>query len=92
MQDTWNYKTWYPKHEDTLNTKKKWFIVDAQDMVLGRMASAIAVKIRGKDSRYFTPSMDMGAYVIVINAEKVGDVLRLVNCQGGKFGTVFHAG
>jgi len=69
--DTWNYKTWYPKHEDTLNTKKKWFIVDAKNKVLGRLACAIAIKIRGKDSRFFTPSMDMGAYVIVINADKV---------------------
>jgi hypothetical protein len=61
-------------------------------MVLGRMASAIAVKIRGKDSRYFTPSMDMGAYVIVINAEKVGDVSRYVKLPRWQFGTLFQAG
>ncbi|KAJ3671012.1 hypothetical protein LUZ60_008438 [Juncus effusus] len=68
--DTWN-TTWYPKASDHVNTEKKWYIVDATDLILGRMACTIAIHIRGKNLATFTPSVDMGAYVIVINAEKV---------------------
>ncbi|KAL0915547.1 hypothetical protein M5K25_015973 [Dendrobium thyrsiflorum] len=68
--DIWN-KTWYPKAADHITTKKTWYIIDATDKILGRMASAIAVHIRGKNLATYTPSVDMGAYVIVINAEKV---------------------
>ncbi len=50
---------------------KKWFIVDAEDLVLGRMAVEIAKILRGKHKPTFTPSMDCGDHVIVINAEKV---------------------
>lgn len=49
----------------------KWYIVDAKDKVLGRMATTIANKLRGKDKASFTPHMDTGDFVIVINAEKV---------------------
>lgn len=68
--DAWE-KTWYPKASDHENVKKKWYIVDAADKRLGRLASTIAVHIRGKDMPTYTPSIDMGAYVVVINAEKV---------------------
>ncbi|KAJ3703983.1 hypothetical protein LUZ61_007688 [Rhynchospora tenuis] len=68
--DIWN-KTWYPKAADHVNTEKTWYIVDATDKILGRMASTIANYIRGKNLATYTPSVDMGAYVIVINAEKV---------------------
>jgi large subunit ribosomal protein L13 len=68
--DIWN-KTWYPKAEDHINTEKPWYIVDAEDLILGRMASTIAIYIRGKNLATFTPSVDMGAFVIVVNAEKV---------------------
>ncbi|KAJ1688022.1 hypothetical protein LUZ63_019412 [Rhynchospora breviuscula] len=68
--DIWN-KTWYPKAADHVNTEKTWYIVDASDKILGRMASTIANYIRGKNLATYTPSVDMGAYVIVINAEKV---------------------
>ncbi|MCL2468852.1 MAG: 50S ribosomal protein L13 [Alphaproteobacteria bacterium] len=51
--------------------EKKWVLFDAQDMVLGRLASAIAHVLRGKDKAAFTPSVDCGDNVIVINAEKV---------------------
>uniref|UniRef100_A0A0D6R6B9 Large ribosomal subunit protein uL13c n=1 Tax=Araucaria cunninghamii TaxID=56994 RepID=A0A0D6R6B9_ARACU len=64
-------KTWYPKGVDSDNTKKTWYIVDATDKVLGRLASTIAIHIRGKNLPTFTPSVDMGAYVIVTNAEKI---------------------
>ncbi|XP_078168040.1 ribosomal protein L13 family protein [Carex rostrata] len=68
--DIWN-KTWYPKAADHVNTEKTWYIVDATDKILGRMSSTIANYIRGKNLATYTPSVDMGAYVIVINAEKV---------------------
>ncbi|CAI9303839.1 unnamed protein product [Lactuca saligna] len=70
VKDVWN-KTWYPKAEDHVNTEKTWYVVDATDKILGRMASAIAVHIRGKNLPTYTPSVDMGAFVIVVNAEKV---------------------
>jgi large subunit ribosomal protein L13 len=50
---------------------RKWFIVDAQDQVLGRLASRIASVIRGKYKPVFTPNMDAGDFVVVVNAEKV---------------------
>jgi large subunit ribosomal protein L13 len=50
---------------------KKWFIVDADGVVLGRLASVIAMRLRGKHKPTFTPHMDTGDNIIVINAEKV---------------------
>jgi large subunit ribosomal protein L13 len=50
---------------------KKWIIIDAEGVVLGRLASIIAMRLRGKHKPTFTPSMDMGDNVIVINADKV---------------------
>ena len=50
---------------------KKWFLVDAQDQVLGRLASKVARIIRGKNKAIFTTNTDTGDYVVVINAEKV---------------------
>jgi large subunit ribosomal protein L13 len=50
---------------------KRWYVVDAEDMVLGRLASEIAKIIRGKHKPIFTPHMDTGDHVIVINASKV---------------------
>ncbi|KAI5662291.1 hypothetical protein M9H77_21614 [Catharanthus roseus] len=68
--DIWN-TTWYPKAADHVNTDKTWYVVDATDKVLGRLASTIAIHIRGKNLATYTPSVDMGAFVIVVNAEKV---------------------
>ncbi|KAK8638222.1 hypothetical protein V6N13_136660 [Hibiscus sabdariffa] len=68
--DIWN-NTWYPKAKDHVNTEKPWYVVDATDKILGRLASTIAVHIRGKNLPTYTPSVDMGAFVIVVNAEKV---------------------
>ncbi|KDP41033.1 hypothetical protein JCGZ_03565 [Jatropha curcas] len=68
--DIWN-KTWYPKAADHINTDKPWYVVDATDKILGRLASTIAIYIRGKNLATYTPSVDMGAFVIVVNAEKV---------------------
>ncbi|MCO5581686.1 hypothetical protein L7F22_035575 [Adiantum nelumboides] len=69
--DIWNLKTWYPKAADHVNAEKTWYIVDAADKRLGRLASTIAIHIRGKNLATYTPSVDMGAYVVVVNAEKV---------------------
>uniref|UniRef100_A0A2N9IQT6 Large ribosomal subunit protein uL13c n=1 Tax=Fagus sylvatica TaxID=28930 RepID=A0A2N9IQT6_FAGSY len=68
--DIWN-RTWYPKAADHVNTDKTWYVVDATDKILGRLASTIAIYIRGKNLATYTPSVDMGAFVIVVNAEKV---------------------
>lgn len=51
--------------------KKKWVLIDAQDLVLGRLASIIANRLRGKHKGSYTPHVDCGDYVIVVNAEKV---------------------
>lgn len=51
--------------------ERKWYIVDATNKVLGRLASEIAKKLRGKDKPIFTPHVDTGDFVIVVNAEKV---------------------
>ena len=50
---------------------RKWYVVDATDMTLGRLASEIASVLRGKNKAIFTPHIDTGDYVIVINAEKI---------------------
>ncbi len=50
---------------------KKWILIDAEGIVLGRLASIVATRLRGKHKASFTPNMDMGDNVIVINAEKV---------------------
>ncbi|HHL22570.1 MAG TPA: 50S ribosomal protein L13 [Aliiroseovarius sp.] len=50
---------------------KKWILIDAEGVVLGRLASIVATRLRGKHKASFTPHMDMGDNVIVINADKV---------------------
>lgn len=55
----------------TEDADKKWYVVDAKDQVLGRLAAQIAKVIRGKNKPTFTPNMDTGDFVIVINAEKI---------------------
>ncbi|MBO5997379.1 MAG: 50S ribosomal protein L13 [Alphaproteobacteria bacterium] len=51
--------------------KRDWYLIDATDLVLGRMASQIATILRGKNKTSYTPHMDCGDYVVVINADKV---------------------
>lgn len=55
----------------TSDADRKWFVVDAQDQVLGRLASKVARIIRGKNKAIFTPNTDTGDFVVVINAEKI---------------------
>ena len=50
---------------------KKWHLVDAQDRILGRLATQIAVRLRGKHKPVFTPHADTGDFIVVVNAEKV---------------------
>lgn len=50
---------------------KKWLLVDAEDLILGRLAAIVATRLRGKHKPSYTPHMDCGDNVIVINAEKV---------------------
>ena len=67
-----NYKNKYTTHSVKLSEiKKEWFLVDANGAVLGRMASKIAKIIRGKHKSNYTPHMDCGDNVVVINADKV---------------------
>ncbi len=51
--------------------KRDWYIIDAEGLVLGRMASEIAHRLRGKHKPEFTPHVDTGDYIVVINAEKI---------------------
>ena len=61
-------RTYSPKPGDV---NREWYVIDATDVVLGRLASQIAVLLRGKHKPTFAPHMDMGDFVIVVNAEKV---------------------
>ena len=53
------------------NVERQWYVIDASDKVLGRVATKIADRIRGKDKPTFTPHTDGGDYVVVVNAEKI---------------------
>jgi large subunit ribosomal protein L13 len=61
-------KTYTPKKNDI---ERQWFVVDANGVVLGRLASEVANIIRGKYKPHFTPHLDTGDFVIIVNAEKV---------------------
>ncbi len=61
-------KTFSAKPE---TVKRDWFVVDAADKTLGRLASEIASRLRGKHKAEYTPHVDTGDYIIVVNAEKV---------------------
>lgn len=63
--------------------EKKWFVVDAAGVPLGRLASRVASVLRGKHTPAYTPHVDAGDYVVVINAE-------LVKLTGGKLDTKFY--
>ena len=54
-----------------LEVKREWYVVDATDMVVGRLAAEIALRLRGKNKPEYTPHVDTGDYVIVVNAEKI---------------------
>ncbi len=60
-------KTFVPK---TADIDRKWYVVDAEGLVLGRLASQVANILRGKNKPIYTPNVDTGDYVIIINADK----------------------
>lgn len=66
--DTLSYKTRSAKNEDL---HKEWYLIDAENEILGRFSSKVALLIRGKRKTFFTPNLDCGDNVIVINAEKI---------------------
>ena len=68
LVDTLSYKT---KTISAKGIERKWFIVDAEDMVLGRMSSEISKVLQGKHKPSYTANIDSGDHVIVVNAEKV---------------------
>jgi large subunit ribosomal protein L13 len=61
-------KTYIPNAQEV---NREWFVIDAQGQTLGRLATEIANILRGKNKPHFTPHMDCGDFVIVINAEKI---------------------
>lgn len=61
-------RTYIPKANEI---ERKWYVVDANGLVLGRLATKIATVLRGKNKPQFTPHLDVGDFVVVINAEKV---------------------
>ena len=66
--DTLSYKTQSARKETVSHA---WFVVDAEGIPLGRLASKIATVLRGKHKTCYTPHVDCGDYVVVVNAEKV---------------------
>ena len=70
------------------NVEKKWLIIDAEDRVLGRMATEIATILRGKNKPTFTPHVDTGDFVIVINAGKV----KLTGKKLAQKKHIYHSG
>ena len=63
-------KTYTPKADEAAE-QREWYVVDAEGKTLGRLATVVAQVLRGKNKPTFTPHMDMGDYVIVVNADKV---------------------
>ncbi len=61
-------KTFSAKAE---SVRRDWYVVDAEDKILGRLASEIALRLRGKHKAEYTPHVDTGDYIVVVNAEKV---------------------
>ena len=83
-------KSFMAKHEEV---KRNWYVVDADGMALGRLASRVASILRGKNKPEFTPHVDTGDFVIVINTDKVvltGDKLnqKLFRRHSGKPGNL----
>ena len=61
-------KTYLAKPQEV---ERKWYVIDATDQVLGRLATQLATILRGKNKPTFTPNVDTGDYVIIVNAEKI---------------------
>lgn len=83
--DSLSYKT---KHLNKATVEPNWVIIDANDQVLGRLASRIAYVLRGKHKPGYTPHVDCGDRVVVINAEKV----RLTGSKALDRPKIWHTG
>ena len=88
--DALSYKTSFA---NKANSEKEWLLVDAENEVVGRLASKVAILLRGKHKTNFTPHSDMGSNVIIINADKVRftgkkltdkEYIRYTGYQGGQ--------
>lgn len=66
--NTLSYKTVSAKKE---TVQKEWVVIDAENMILGRLASEVAKRLRGKHKPYYTPHVDCGDHVIIVSADKV---------------------
>ena len=64
------------KHANEATVQRNWYVVDGANQTVGRMCAKIASILRGKNKAYYTPHVDCGDYIIVINAEKV-NILQL---------------
>jgi len=83
--NTLSYKT---ISANAQTVKREWFIIDAQNLVTGRLATKIATLLRGKHKASYTPHVDCGDYVIVVNAEKV----RFTGSKMAKKEYISHSG
>lgn len=79
-------KTFTPK--SPAKAERKWYLVDATDKVVGRLATEVANILRGKNKATFAPHLDMGDYVVIINAEKV----RLTGKKESQKEFIHHTG
>ena len=59
------------KHANEATVKRNWYVVDGTNQTVGRMCAKIAAVLRGKNKAYYTPHVDCGDYVIVVNADKI---------------------
>ena len=82
-------KTFMPKQADV---QPKWWVVDATGIPLGRLASQVAAVLRGKNKPTYTPSADMGDFVVVINCDKVVLTGNKLNQKIYKYHTLFPGG
>jgi len=71
LEPTAAQKTWFPKAADMAVANKRWVLIDAEGLRLGRMASEVAKLLLGKHKATFTPGADVGDAVIIVNCEKV---------------------
>jgi len=62
------YKTYSFKQDEI---ERRWYVIDATDQILGRLSTLIATKLRGKDKPEYTPHVDSGDFIVVVNADKV---------------------
>ncbi len=71
------------KHANAATVQRKWYVVDGTNQTVGRMCAKIAAVLRGKNKAYYTPHVDCGDYIVVINCDKVvftGNKLNKTNC------------